>query len=400
MPHYSWKGINLEGTAKRGTLNADNPTQLKEKLFQEGIALLHHAESKKRSPWFSRTRTPSKQTSLITCFEYLEHLLASGIPLLKSLDLTIQQLTDSQLIIILKNISLQVKKGDAFSSALNRYSETFSPLIIQLITAGEKTGNLVPALTYIITYLKEQSVLKKNLLQAALLPLFTITLAIVIISGILVFIIPQFEHFFSSMDKALPPLTQAILNLSCWLRSWQGFAFLLISIFTAILIKTIAPKRLVQKITCNIPLWGNIATTVNLIHMLHMLSLFLKAGIPLRQALETIHQAIKNEIFKKKLFIVIQQISAGQSMSSQLPRLASPPESELLATFVSIGEQTGKLDVMLDKAAAIFEEKLKKRITLFMLFFQPMLMLIVGLIIALLMIAVYLPLFNLAYSVS
>lgn len=397
MHHYTWKGIDASGNTKRGTLSADTPNHLKDQLLLSGVALLSYS---KKSDVLLGLRKKTGQTSLITFFEYLGHLIESGIPLLKSLELVITQLDDHNLTSILKNITQQVKKGESFSGALKKFPETFDPIVIQLITSGEKTGNLILALTYLSTHLKEQNTFKKTLLQAALFPLFTITFAVIILLGILLFIIPQFETFFGTMDKALPPLTQGIITLSAWLRSWKGLAFALTAAGGALAFNYITPKNITQNIMHKIPLLGTIIITANLINILHMLSLFLKAGIPLKDALETISASIKNHHLNKKLHAITLDISAGQSLSSQLPQLAPAKETELLATFVALGQQTGKLDLMLDKAAAIFEEKLKKQIALFTLFFQPALMIIVGLIIALLMAAVYLPLFNLAYSVS
>lgn len=400
MPDYTWKGIDAAGTAKRGTLTADSPAHLKDQLLHAGIALLSYAEASATKSWFTLKRSSSGQETLITFFEYLCHLLESGIPLLTALELVIPQLSDEHVAGILRTITNQVKKGEAFSSTLKKYPEIFTPIVIQLVISGEKTGKLAPALSYLTTHLKSQSAFKKNLVQAAIFPLFTITFAIIIMVGILLFIIPQFENFFSSTEKALPPLTHAILTLSAWLRSWKGLATLVAILAGVVTAKIAMPKQVLQKLISHTPLLGSIITTANLIHVLHMLALFLKAGIPLRDALETIESSVKNRYFKQNLHTIAQAIVTGQGLTTQLPNLAPAKDREILTTFVALGEQTGKLDAMLGKAAVIFEEKLKKQIALFTLFFQPALMIIVGLVIALLMAAVYLPLFNLAYSVS
>ncbi len=397
---YHWKGIDLSGNQKQGTLAVAGPIQLKEQLLVNGIALLSYTEQKSPKRWLLSHQTTNTQSALINFFEYLRHLLDSGVPLLTALKLVTSQLTDQSLCSKLKQITQTVEKGSSFSVALKGYPETFSPTVILLITAGEKTGNLAPALTYLCAYLKDQNTFKKTLVEASILPLFTITFGFIIMIGILVGIIPQFEAFFSSTNKTLPPLTRGILALSSWLRSWYSLIFLAVFAFGIGVIKYITPKNVISGLLAKIPLLGNIIHTSNLINTLRMLSLFLKAGIPLKDALETIAPSIKNHHFKKKVAEVTDALIAGHSLATQLPRLASHKDAEILETFIAIGEQTGKLDAMLDKATVIFEQKLKNNLTLFSLFFQPTLMIIVGLIIAVLMASVYLPLFNLAYSVA
>jgi len=400
MPRYSWKGIDLAGKQQRGTLTADSPVHLKECLLNNTVALLSYTEQATSLSWIVNQHPSTRQTSLITFFEYLHHLLDSGVPLLTSLELVTTQLTDQYLSTILKRIIQQIKKGEAFSTALKAYPEIFSPIIIQLITSGEKTGKLTQTLTYLCTHLKEQNTFKKTLIQAALFPLFTMAFALIIMIGILVFIIPQFEIFFRSMGKTLPPLTQGILTISTWFRSWYSLIFFAAFLSGIFFIKVFTPKKLLSSILAHTPLLGTITTTTNLIITLRMLSLFLKAGIPLKESLETLASSVKNQRFSKKIQTITYAIIAGQSLANQLPKLALSKDVDILSTFVTLGEQTGKLDIMLDKATNIFEEKLKKHLALFTLLFQPTLMIIVGLAIAFLMAAVYLPLFNLAYSIS
>lgn len=399
MPRYIWKGITLSGSAQRGTLDAESPEQLKEQLLTSGIALLFCAEQRHRLAWLINRQT-SSHSALTTFFEYLLHLLESGVSLPKALDLVSSQVDHHHLALSCKQITTHVNKGEPLSTALKRYPTTFTPLMVQLIAAGEKTGKLTTALTYLCTYLKEHNKFKKALVQAALFPLFTITFAVIILLGILLCIVPQFEQFFSSLDKTLPPITQALLNTSSWLRSWYSIVAA-VSICAGLLIaKFYAPKNTMAEYMAKAPFIGNIIATANLITTLRMLSLFLKAGIPLKDALETIASSLKNQLFKRKITTITNALVAGQGLITQLPTLAPDNDTEILKTFVALGEQTGKLDVMLDKATTIFEEKLNKKLELFALFFQPALMIAVGLVIALIMAAVYIPLFNLAYSVS
>lgn len=399
MPLYTWQGITLTGNRQRGSLNAETPEQLKEQLLSSGIALLSYSEQTSRWQWI-KSRNISSQTELITFFEYLQHLLNSGVPLLKALELVSNQLNNHQLNMTLKQITVRVTKGESFAETLHLYPETFSPLMVQLITAGEKTGKLPTALIYLSAYLKEQTKFKKTLTQAALFPLFTIAFAFIITLGILLFIIPQFEQFFSSLDKTLPPLTQALLTMSSWLRSWHSIATAIGVGGIMVLAKIFTPKDIFARFFAQLPFIGNLIMLTNLITTLRMLSLFLKAGIPLKNALETIESSLKNQFFKQKLISITKALVAGQSLATQMPMLAPTRDREVLRTFVTLGEQTGKLDAMLDKAIVIFEEKLTKQMEHFSLFFQPTLMIIVGLIIAFIMAAVYLPLFNLAYSIS
>lgn len=393
--------MHLSGQIQHGTLSAENPAQLKELLLQTDIALLSYTECTTKQRWLRMNRALSpQQASLITFFEFLKTLLDSGVPLARALELATTQVTHPTLSGVLLDVTHLVQRGQSLSDALKKYPNFFPPLIIQLIKSGEKTGQLSTTLAYIEKHLRDKSTLTKTLIQAATFPLFTLAFAIIIMAGIFLCLIPQFESFFSSLHKTLPPLTQTILNISAWLRSWHGGISMITLLVCGIILVQTLPLKLLQKFYMHLPIIGPIVKNAHLIQILRMFSLFLKSGVPLKEALEVICTTIKNVHLQENVRSIARAITAGQNITNQLSRLAEKSDRELLRTFISLGEQTGKLDSMLEKAALIFEEKLKSRITRFTLYFQPALIIGIGIIIALLMAAVYLPLFNLAYSVT
>ena len=249
MNKYIWKGINSYGETKKGTNLASSPQHLKNLLLEQKIALFEHKVKKENQ--FKSFLNFSSKVSLqqkVFFFEQLSILINSGVELLKALKLVEQQTRSKKLKIIISQLSNDVEKGEALSNALQKHNSTFSPTAIYLTKAGENSGQLGFVLEKISQDLNRQLTLKKRLKQAATMPIITLTFALLIVWGIFIFAIPQFETLFSSMDSQIPNTTKTIINISHFLQS-NNFLFLFIGFcLTAVLVKPILKKQQAQKI--------------------------------------------------------------------------------------------------------------------------------------------------------
>jgi type IV pilus assembly protein PilC len=401
MNKYVWKGIDSAGENKKGIIFASSSEHLKNLLLEQNIALFEHKVKKENQ--FKNFLNFSSKVSLeqkVFFFEQLWILINSGVELLKALQLVGKQTKSKKLNQITSQLSNDIQKGEAFSAALQKYNAIFSPTTIYLTKAGENSGQLGFVLEKISQHLKRQLKLKKRLKQAATMPMITLTFALLIVWGIFMFAIPQFETLFNSMGGQIPSTTKTIINISHFLQS-NNFLFLFIGFcLSATLIKPILKKQTFQKIkdffVIKIIFINKLYILYDLISYLQTLALCLKSGIPLKESLESASKGIKNRYFRQKTEQVAQQVTKGESLENSFSQAGEKYFPQNLIAMVSVGEQSGNLDQMLEKTTNIFEQELNNKLRLFETIFQPILMIIIGLVIAFLMLAIYLPIFNMA----
>lgn len=401
MPTYHWKGIDSAGKQKNGALTTQSPEHLKNELLKQGIALLEYSSKNKtlqHTPFFSSKKIT--QQKLITFFEHMATLVVNGIQIIKALHLFSEQTTHHYFKKIIQEIAQSIQKGQALSQALKKFPKVFEPFIVQTIQAGEKTGKLGLCLENIKHYLEEKQRLKKEISQATLLPIITLVIGSIIITGIFVFIIPQFKEFFELFDKPMPQSTAIVFAISSFLRTKTSL-LLVLGLFTMLIVLKLLTKRTAGKqikdlVISVIPYFNNIVILTDRVAFLHTTSLLLQAGIPLKEALEDANGLIKNSRFKQKNETLLNTITQGGSLEQAFTTIGKNYYPENVTALVAIGEQTGSLDVMLHKAFQLSSQHLKKKLTLLTTLLQPLLLITVGLIIAGLMLAVYLPIFSLA----
>ncbi|QQR48936.1 type II secretion system F family protein [bacterium] len=233
-----------------------------------------------------------------------------------------------------------------------------------------------------------------------MLPGITLTFAVLIVSSIMIFIIPQFQELFSSTGKQLPPLTQNIIALSIFLRSPAGLIFLLsipgFVLLTRLLLTMPLVKKMADWTVARTPFIRTIWLHSNLIYTFQMIAMLLKSGVSLSQALNVAQQASQHGEFKHQLELVNTTIMQGKSLEQALKQSGTRYFPDDVLAFVATGEQTGKLALMLDKMIVALQTQLSRSLHLLTIIANPLLLVIVGIIITILMLSIYLPIFNLA----
>lgn len=400
MEKYLWKGIDKSGENKKGIIFAQSKEHVSNLLLEQGVALL---DCKLERESFFKKINFSRKVSLeqkVFFFNQLAALIESGVELLKALRIVCRQIESKKF----KNIILQViddvASGTSFSTSLEKFQDIFSTYIIYVIRSGEHSGRLGFALKSLGNYLNERLILKNKFKKAALLPSITLGFAFLIIWGVFVFVVPQFESLFTSMEKEIPASTKFVMKISNFLRSNKFLIFLLgfflIIFFLRVLLQQENVKKIKDKFLLKIYLLNKIFLISDLISFLQSLSMFLSTGINLSSALEFSVNTVQNSYLKEKVFQLKEHVTQGKSFEESLTLIGTSFFPENLVAVVSVGEQTGNLDVMLQKAASFFQEDLNNSLQFILTIFQPVLMVLIGLLVAFLMLAVYMPIFNMA----
>ena len=401
MQKFSWKGINKLGNNCKGFLFAESDFDLKEKLLEQGVALINckKTSSANLDKVFSCFKKV-QQIEIINFLQNLSVLLESGIDLLLSLSLVRKQTKNKKFKNIIEEIEDDVGQGQTFAASLEKQDFVFSKFIIWMINVGEKTGKLDFVLKQLTNFLLIRFNLTKSLKQAAILPVMTLIFSLLIILGIFIFIVPQFETVFVTVGKNLPSSTRFILKISNFLRSDYIFEyFLLFSVFLVFsffLFSFSFIKKIRDKLFLNIYFLKDVILYFDLISLLSVLSISLKSGIPLKDGLNNSLHTIKNLVFKQKLINLITFVNQGEPLTSSLKSIGHKFFPEGLIIAISVGEQTGNLDAMIEKQLTFFKGELDSKLRIVTTLIQPVLMILVGILIAILILSIYLPIFDMA----
>jgi len=398
MAYFKWKGVDLHGNECSGKLFATSEKNLCNQLLEREIALITYKPSRQ---WFSFR--PITIDEKINFFRQLAVLLDAGVLLPDALHVLSSLLKNVSLKEIVLSLKKHVLSGESLSKALEQYPGIFGSLMVRMVRVGQESGKLSSALDRLSSYLESTQSFRKKLKSAALIPVVTFGFFLLITSVIFVWIVPRFESLFSSMKKELPFATKTILQTSRFLRSWYLLVFIagiiLLSIFVHWYSKTTKGKNILDKFVLHIPWLGTLSKQKTVVYVLYSLSMLLNSGIRLVQAITISNKSVINSVLQKQLTLLQQEITAGVSLSQAMQKLNNTLFDHDIIAIAHIGQESGQLGNMLEKGAKLYQEKVNKSITFFTTIFQPLLMIILGLMILLLIFAIYLPVFNLAHIV-
>ena len=398
MAFFSWHGVDIAGVDRSGLQMARNISELKNKLFASDIALL---SAKPCYPSGYGRINLSAKTEL---FNQLASLLNAGIYLDQAIKIIILQTKKgSALQLVLEDLLANVQTGMPFHQALTEHPTIFDPLASQVISAGHQSGNLSIAVESLATHYETSMIFRKELWQAISMPLITTSFFIFVALIILTVIMPTFSWLFASFNKELPRTTQFMLQIGVWIRAWGLLAVPLLA--TAIIIvrrfymQHQRTKEIVLRIIWQLPLAGKISKYISIGKILESLALLTQGGVPLKRALETVQKTTTHPIVSIEIARQIESICHGISFSNTCAQRQDLFGPDIIA-FIQTGEETGRLAPMLQRAAQKYQQQAAKLLKQFTTILQPALMIILGSWIALMIIAVYLPIFTLSHAIN
>jgi len=395
MPYFKWRGVNIFGDFRHGKVFARSEEDLDSILFSRNISLISCSRARM---WlmFSRVSGDDK----INFFRQLSALIGAGVCLPDALSILGDQVDNIRLSQIIFNLESDIQEGVSFSSSLSKHPEVFDDLMIKMVRVGQASGNLSGSLGQLGDYLAIKYSFYKKLRSAAMLPLITLLFFLFVTLSIFIFIVPKFADLFKSLNKELPPLTSVILGVSSFFRS-NSFIFLvsflaLLILFLRKYFRNVTDNNLVEKLFLKLPVVGTIIKQSFLVYFLRSISMLLESGVRLIPAIIISKKTLGNSLLRQHIEGLEQEISDGNSLSQSMEDYHALLFSQDVVSLVRVGEEIGRLDVMLKKAANMYQDKVDRSILFFTTIFQPLLMILLGLLITLLIFAVYVPVFNLA----
>jgi type IV pilus assembly protein PilC len=325
----------------------------------------------------------------------LAGLLHAGLPLLHALGMLIERQRNPELKEVLIDVHEKVRSGEELSDAFRAQGDRFPPLYASTLHAGERSGELEQVIRRFIRYLRLMLDVRKRIVSALVYPTLLVILSATMIAVMMVVVIPRFEIFYDAMDVELPVLTQGILSVSLFLKRWAALLFA--GLVAAVVAgrywsRTPVGSRQVDAIKLRLPLAGAILHRFSIAELCRSLSTLLAGGLPLVQSLQVATTSVGNAHLRAKLEPVVSKVREGQALYEALEETRVVPD--LTIDLVKVGEATGSLDEMLGNVADFFDEEIETRIQRLLSLVEPMMLVFMGLIVSLLLIAMYLPLFS------
>ena len=402
MPVYEYTALDRSGKTKKGILDADSTVAARQKLRGSGIFPVEVKEALSKPKGI-----PSGPASLIGLLKgvkpgeifamtrQLSILLGAGVPLVKSLEALISQITNP----ILKKITAQIKEsvneGNSLAFSLSQHPKFFSNLYVNMVNSGEASGSLDVVLGRLAEFGEHQQALRGRFKAALAYPAFMSLIGTVVLFFLITFIVPNITKIFTEMHHALPLPTMVLIEVSNFLLSFWWV--ILLAFLVGIVILKQSKKRpgvhyIWDKLKLHIPILGPINQKIALARFGRTLGSLLQSGVPLISALQIVGKIVDNSLIAKAIDSAVDDIQEGKSLAGTLDQSRWFPS--IAVQMISVGEQSGELEGMLNKIADTHEREIESHIMALTSMLEPVMILVMGLIVGFVVISILLPIFE------
>jgi len=395
--------VSATGEIVEGVYAADSEARLRHELEEKGLHVLALRQSGALGGWSSSLprRRKVRPREFIEFNQELATLLKAGMPLVQSLDLLRSGVTDPLFRSVLDRVYDRVKSGTALSDAFEEHGDLFPRVYTASLLAGERSGSLETVLRRYVTYTKMMGAIRRKTLSALIYPAVLVGLALVVVSIIVLKLVPAFSDFYASFNAELPLLTRVIVRGSTLISSNILVVLGLIALAAVALaawVRQPGQRLRIDRALLRMPWIGDVARKFSVAQMARTLATLLGGGIPLVNALEVSSRSIANRYMAAELQSAAQAVREGQSLASTLRASGVFPDVAIKMT--EVGEATGALQEMLTSLSEFYDEEIETNMERFVALVEPALLIIMGLVIASLLLALYLPLFQLTSVIS
>lgn len=395
LKNYRWKGINSSGKKVSGQFLAISELEVRDKLKDQHVQIQRIKKSSLSLITRLTHRATHKEITLLT--RQLATMLATGVPIVQALKLVADSHQKAEMKSIITQISKGVAAGTPISKAMRTASSLFDPLYVDLVQTGEQSGNLAEVFERLATYREKTEQLRAKVIKALIYPAMVMLVALGVSYLMLTMIIPEFELMFQGFGAELPWFTQQVLKLSHLVQAYS-LVFVLLSIAIVFGFKLIRKKSFqfrlkTSRLVLTIPVIGGILCKASIAKFSRTLATSFAAGIPILDSLKTTAKTAGNLHFETAIQQVYRDTAAGMPMYIAMRNIGAFPE--LVLQMVMIGEESGKLDDMLNKVATIYEFDVDNTVDNLGKILEPLIIVFLGTVVGGLVVAMYLPIFNL-----
>ncbi|WP_236208950.1 type II secretion system F family protein [Pseudomonas tohonis] len=391
---FKWEGTDKKGTKVTGEISGINPALVKAQLRKQGINPLK--VRKKAVSLFSGGKK-IKPLDIALFTRQMATMMKAGVPLLQSFDIIGEGFDNQNMRKLVDDVKQDVASGNSFAASLRKRPLYFDELYCNLVDSGEQSGALETLLDRVATYKEKTEALKAKIKKAMNYPIAVVLIAVIVSAILLIKVVPQFQSVFENFGAELPAFTLMVIWMSEVLQEW--WFIVVIVLFGAIFALKQAHQRSeafrdwIDKAVLKIPVVGDILYKSAVARYARTLATTFAAGVPLVDALDSVSGATGNVVFKRAVNKIKQDVSTGMQLNFSMRTTGVFPTMAIQMT--AIGEESGALDTMLDKVASFYEEEVDNAVDGLTALMEPMIMAVLGVLIGGLIIAMYLPIFQL-----
>jgi type IV pilus assembly protein PilC len=400
MPEWTLKYADARGEVHQQVAEAESERELRDRLTDQGFLVYSiKPRSEAMAGGFGPKRNKVNLEKFLIFNQQFVTLIRAGLPILKSLDLLADRLTDPKLSKYIMGVREEVKNGALLSDAFARQN-VFPAIYVTSVLAGERSGSLPDVLERFITYQKLALAVRKKLVVSLIYPALLIFLVIGLVVFLVTYVVPNFAELYKNLDADLPAMTLFLIALGTTARSYVvgGFIGLIVAIIAfRYWARTPSGSQTVDRFLLKVPMVGEVWLKYQVAQFSRMLGTLLVGGIPLMQALNTAADSLGTPVLKNVLHQAVKLVREGQSLSGSLRTTNIFPSLSL--DMIEVGESTGALPAMLTSVAEFYEDDVSTRVTALLSLIEPIIMLIMAVFVGFVLISLYLPIFSLADSI-
>ncbi len=391
---YTWVGTDRAGSNRKGEITAASINEAKNLLRRQGISAV--TVKKLSKPLFGKGAEKIDAADICVISRQIATMLGAGVTLIQSLEMIAQGHAKSSMRKLLGEITNEVKAGNPLSSALRKHPDYFDDLYCDLVQTGEQSGALETIYDRIATYKEKAEALKSKIKKAMFYPVAVLVVAFVVTTILLIFVVPQFKEIFSSFGAELPAFTQFVLAISQFVQDYG--IFIGAGMFGGGVMFMRAHKKSqklrdrVDRQVLKTPVVGEILKKASIARFTRTLATTFAAGVPLIGALESAAGASGNAVFRDAILFIRKEVAGGMQMNTAMRATAVFPD--MVTQMIAIGEESGAVDEMLSKIATIYEAEVDDMVDGLTSLLEPMIMAVLGVVIGGLIVAMYLPIFQ------
>ncbi len=389
---YQFEGRNLQtDSVVRGEVVAKNEEEARQKLSRRQIKVISLVKMKK-----SKSKKIT-QADITVFTRQLSTMMKAGLPLMQAFDIVAKGHSNAAMTQVLMDVRNSVEQGNSLAHSFEKHPKYFDKFYCNLVAAGEAGGVLEKLLDKLATYKEKTQAIKKKVKSALTYPIAIIVVAVVLIIVMMMFVLPEFGKVYESMNAELPPLTQFMMNIS---DLFVAYGWMIIIGLVALVVglikfyqKSFTFQRRVDAMLLKLPVFGDIVRKATIARWARTTATLFAAGVPLVEVLDSVAGAAGNILYEEGTREIRSKVNQGISLTSSMQATDLFPN--MVVQMASIGEESGSLDDMLNKTAEFYEDEVDSAVAMLSSLMEPIIMVVLGGIIGVILVAMYLPLFNL-----
>lgn len=402
MPIYLYVAQTKRGRKLKGELEAADERIALSQLKRRNLTVNKIKPKPKdifENVAFMQPKVTSKDLVVFT--RQFSTMIDAGLPLVQGLTILAEQMENRTFKAILKEITKDVEGGSTLAEALKKHPKVFDALFVNLVAAGEVGGILDTIMRRLADYIEKSEALKKRIKGAMTYPAVVVAIAILVVAVILIFVIPVFEEMFSDFGAALPGPTQMVVNMSRFMKSNLHWVIIAVAALIFLFKKyrnSKGGRKTTDTIALKLPVFGDLLKKTAIARFSRTLGTMIQSGVPILDSLEIVAKTSGNVVLEEIIFEVRASIAEGQTIADPLSETDIFPG--MVVQMISVGEATGALDTMLNKIADFYDDEVDSAVDALTSMLEPLLMLFLGGAIGGLVIAMYLPIFQMAAAMG